>query len=505
MQDEGTSARLTPFQRLMLVCDHGTLNPIRSDIRSRSLGVKARAGDGVMGAAGLVDGRPVFCFAQDASFLGGSLGEAHADTVVRVLALADRAQVPVIGCVESAGARMQEGVGALGGYSRIFAQHVALSGVVPQISIVSGSSAGGGSYAPALTDFVIMVDDASMFLTGPSVVRAVTNEDVTAQELGGVRVQERNGVCQFSAASVTDAIGLARNLLGYLPQHRTDLPPSAAGEPPLQGDPGQCLPTDPRRTYDVRDVIGRVVDRGELLEWGRNWAPNLVTGFARLDGRSIGIVANQPRHMGGTLDADCSEKGARFVNTCNAFRLPLVVLVDTPGFLPGTQQEAAGVIRHGASLVRAFAHATVPRVTVILRKAYGGAYITMNSKDLGAHFVYAWDDAEIGVMGSAQAVDFVNRREIAEAEDPAATRADLAEAYAQEHVRGEAAARGGFVDEVIRPSDTRARLVWSLQVLGGRRRRSGDSTGPLNATHRTGYGNGTGDAGLADLVGGGLM
>jgi acetyl-CoA carboxylase carboxyltransferase component len=467
------SSRLSPFQRLSILCDSGTLHPIRSDIRSRTMG-DARPGDGVVGAAGMINGRPVFCFAQDATFLGGSLGEAHADTVVRVLELASRAQIPVIGCIESAGARMQEGVGALGGYSRIFFHHVALSGLAPQISIVSGSSAGGGSYAPALTDFTVMVEDACMFLTGPAVVREVTHEDVTAAELGGVRVQERNGVCQFAAPGFAEAVDLARELLQYLPQNSGELPPKFDPEPPEPGDPGDCLPEQARRTYDVRAVIRRLVDGGRSLEFGPKWAPNLVTAFARIDGRSVGIVANQPRHAGGTLDAESSEKGARFVNTCDAFRLPVVVLVDTPGFMPGTKQERQGVIRRGAALVRAFAMATVPRVTVITRRAYGGAYITMNSKDLGAHFAFAWTGAEIGVMGAAQAINFIHRREIAAAEDETATRAALADAYAHDHISAAAAARAGFIDEVIRPCDTRSRLAWSLQMLSSRRRRSSD-------------------------------
>jgi acetyl-CoA carboxylase carboxyltransferase component len=400
--------------------------------------------------------------------------------VVRVLGLAGHALTPVIGCVESAGARMQEGVGALGGYSRIFFNHVALSGLVPQVAIVSGSSAGGGSYAPALNDFVIMVASASMFLTGPAVVKEVTGEDVSAADLGGLKIHQRNGVCQFSAPTVADAIELARDLLLYLPQHSSELPPMVAAEPPEEGDPGDCLPEEARKTYDVRELLRRIVDGGAMLEYGPKWAPNLTTAFARIEGRSVGIVANQPKHLGGTLDAKASEKGARFVNTCNAFKLPLVVIVDTPGFLPGTQQEQAGVIRHGAALVRAFAGAEVPRVTVITRRAYGGAYITMNSKDLGAHFAFAWDGAEIGVMGAAQAINFIHRRELAAADDEAAARAVLTEAYARDHISASAAAQAGFIDEVIDPADTRARLAWSLQMLSARRRRSGDSpdTGP---------------------------
>ncbi|MCW2953166.1 MAG: carboxyl transferase [Conexibacter sp.] len=461
--------RLSPLDRLELLCDAGSLEIVRSAVMSPKLGSRAKPGDGVVGAMGRIDGRPVACYAQDVSFLGGSLGAAHADTIGRVLQLAGRARVPVVGFIESGGARMQEGTAALAGYARIFRQNVALNGVVPQISIIGGLSAGGGCYSPALTDFVMMTESAAMFLTGPGVVRDVMGEDVSAAELGGYKVHERNGVTDLVVPDDEAAALLARQLLGYLPQHAdAGLPRTLALEPELS-DPGAAVPSDPRRVYDVRAAIAGIVDRDSLLEIAPRWARSIVTGFARIDGRPVGVVANQPRYMGGVLDADSSQKGARFVETCDRYGIPLVVLVDTPGFMPGTRQEQAGVIRHGATLVRAFASATVPKVTVVLRKAYGGAYITMNSKDLGADLVMAWDGAQIGVMGAQPAVGIIHRRELAAATDPVAERDALAAAYAEEHLGAKVAAAGGFIDEVIEPHETRRRLVWAFGALDDRR------------------------------------
>jgi acetyl-CoA carboxylase carboxyltransferase component len=460
---------LSPIERLDVLCDPGSLQVIRSEVHSERMGDKAAPGDGVVGGAGLVDGRPVFCYAQDSSYAGGSLGEAHANTIVRVLELANRAKAPVVGFVSSGGARMQEGVAALGGYGRVFARTVALSGKVPQISVISGLSAGGGAYSPALTDWVIMTDESSMFLTGPGVVRDALGETVTATELGGTRVHQKNGVCHFVEPSSLEAGLLARDLLGYLPSHRDAAPPETTVRPASGGDPGACVPVQARRVYDIRDVITCVTDGGEFLEVSAGWARNLVTGFARIDGRSVGIIANQPRYLGGVLDAATSQKGARFVSKCNVFGIPLVVLVDTPGFMPGRKQESQGVIRFGATLVHAFAEATVPRVTVILRKAFGGAFITMNSKDLGADCVYAWPQAEMGVMGAKPAVGIVHRRELAAAPDPDAVRDRLAADYAHNHLRSEVAVRAGYVDELITPMETRSRLAWSLRSLEGAR------------------------------------
>jgi acetyl-CoA carboxylase carboxyltransferase component len=458
------STKLNPVERLDALVDPGSLELIRTEVVSHRLGDRAIAGDGVVGGAGTIGGRPVFCYAQDQAFLGGSLGRAHADTIVRILELAGRASAPVVGFVGSGGARMQEGVAALGGYGRIFRATVALSGKVPQISIISGLSAGGGAYSPALTDWIMMTRESSMFLTGPSVVKEALGEDVSAQQLGGPRVHERNGVAHFVTDDEISAALTSRRLLEYLrvpsgiSSQRADIPAA---------DPSVHVPNSPRKVYDVRDVIAAIVDSGEQLEVGAGWARNLVTSFARIDGQSVGVIANQPRWLGGVLDAAASEKGARFVNQCDAFGIPLVVLVDTPGYMPGTKQEAAGVIRHGASLVHAFAAATVPRMTVILRKSFGGAYITMNSKELGADYVFSWPHAEVGVMGAKPAVGIIHRRALAAAEDPEALRETLAEQYARDHLDPRVAAQLGEIDELIEPVDTRRRLAWALRTLRG--------------------------------------
>jgi acetyl-CoA carboxylase carboxyltransferase component len=462
-----TDVPLSPVERLDVLCDPGSLHVIRTEVSSERMGAKAAPGDGVVGGAGTVDGRPVFCYAQDPSYAGGSLGEAHANTIVRVLELAARGRAPVVGFVSSGGARMQEGIAALGGYARVFERTVALSGKVPQISIISGLSAGGGAYSPALTDWVVMTKESSMFLTGPGVVKEALGEEVTSAQLGGTKVHQKNGVCHFVEPTSVEAALLARDLLGYLPSHR-DLPaPTRAPRPASGGDPSASVPVQARRVYDMRKVISCLTDGGEMLEVAAGWARNLVTAFARIDGRTVGIIANQPRYLGGVLDAASSQKGARFVSKCNAFGIPLVVLVDTPGYMPGRKQESAGVIRFGATLVHAFAEATVPRITVVIRKAFGGAYITMNSKDLGADCVFAWPSAEIGVMGARPAVGIVHRRELAAAEDPEAARDRLVAEYAETHLRPEVAVQAGFVDELITPMETRSRLAWSLRTLQG--------------------------------------
>ena len=460
-------ALLEPAERIALLCDAGSVQTFRSAVTSRRLGARARAGDGVVAASGTIGGRPVLCYAQDPAFTGGSLGEAHADTIVRLLGLADEARVPVIGFVASAGARVQEGTAALAGYGRIFRATVRLSGRVPQISVVTGTSAGGGCYAPALTDFVVMTCAADMFLTGPRVVREVLNETVTARELGGAAVHSRTGVCHFVGADDIDAIRIARELLSYLPQHAEAPPPRCTPREPLASDPGADVPAETRKVYDVRNVARAILDGGELCEVAPRWARNVVTGFGRLEGRSVGIVANQPRHLGGVLDVEASQKAARFVRTCDAFGIALVVLVDTPGFLPGTKQERKAVIRHGAELLHAFAAARVPRLSVVLRQAFGGAYITMNSRDLGADQAFAWRGARIGVMGAMQAVRIVHRRELAAAPDRVRLGLELSERYEAEHQIADAAAADGFVDEVIEPHQTRTRLCASLELLHG--------------------------------------
>ena len=456
----------SPIDRLEVLCDEGSFRALRTAVVSVRAGARARSGDGVVAGAGTVEGRPVLCYSEDPSFMGGSLGEAHAETIVRILRMAGDAGAPVVGFVESGGARLQEGHAALAGYGRIFRESVALSGRVPQISIVTGVSAGGGSYAPALTDFVIMTARARMFLTGPRVVAEALGEEVSMDELGGPGVHGRNGVCQLLADDDRDAAALARRLLGYLPA-----PVGGPGPRALTvdaaGDPAAEVPAEPRRVYDIRHLIATLVDGGEATELDAGWARNMVTGLARIDGRPVGVIANQPWRLGGVIDAAAAEKGGRFVAACDRFGLPLVVLVDTPGFMPGRRQEAAGVIRHGASLLRAFAAATVPKLTVVIRKAYGGAAITMNSKELGADLVLAWPGAEIGIMAASQAVGIAERRRL-QAAGGTELRAELAAAYAAEHLTAEAAAASGFVDEVIQPAATRDRLGWALALMEGR-------------------------------------
>ncbi len=459
--------RLAPLERVELLCDPGSLRVFRSHVLSDRLGPHARPGDGVVGATGTVEGRPIACYAQDGTYLGGSLGERHADTIVRVLQTAARARVPVVAFVESGGARMQEGTAALAGYGRIFRESVGLTGVVPQISIVSGASAGGGAYSPALTDLILMTEDAAMFLTGPGIVREALGEDIEASALGGPRIHERNGVCHLVAADESAAARQVRELLGYLPSCAGAPAPRVPARAPQLADPGKLVPGEPRRVYDVRDPLRAIVDDDSLVELCPRWARNVVTALARLDGRAVAIVANQPRHLGGVLDAAASEKAARFIGFCDAFGLPLLAFVDTPGFMPGSRQEQAGVIRHGASLVRAFAAAKVPKLTLVMRKAYGGAYITMNSRDLGADLVLAWPDAELGIMSAHGAVGIVHRRELRAAADAEAKRLRLAEAYAEEHLGAHTAAAAGFVDEIIAPAASRARLIGALSTFAG--------------------------------------
>jgi acetyl-CoA carboxylase carboxyltransferase component len=436
---------LSAHERLEALCDPGSLHVIRSTVLPRRQSRRVSPGDGVVGAAGRIAGRPIYCYAQDQSFVGGSLGEAHADTIVRVMRLAGRAGAP--------------------GYGRFFRENVALSGRVPQISVMAGLSAGGGAYSPALTDFVVMTEQSAMFLTGPGVVREVTGEDVDAAGLGGPKVHERNGVCQFVAADDVASTRLVRDVLAYFPQRAGEPPPHAPPADPPDGDPSAMVPEAGRQVYDIRDVIRGLVDDGGMLEVSQRWARNMVTALCRIDGRPVGVIANQPWYLGGVIDAAAAQKAAKFVRTCNAYGLPLVVFVDTPGFLPGTKQEGLGVIRQGAKLLHAFAEAVVPKVTVVVRKAYGGGYITMNSRDLGADLTLAWPSAEIGIMGPRQAVQIVHRRDIAAADDPESERDRLAVEYADEHLTADVAAREGFVDELVEPIETRERLAGALAAL----------------------------------------
>ena len=447
------AARLDPMGRIAALCDPGTVRALRPP-------AGIRAGEvGVVAARGRVDGRPVVGYAMDGSFKGGSVGTAEADVVVRAMQFARTAGAPLVAFLESAGARLQEGAAALGGFGRIFFQNVALHGVVPQVSVITGTSAGGGCYSPALTDFIVMTRSAAMFLTGPQVVKQAVGEEITAQALGGPAVHDRNGVCHFIADGDHAAVEVVRDLLGHLgDRDGHDAPRVPAGP---GADPGRHIPPLARQIYDVRDVVRDVVDGGHLLEVAPRWARNMVTGFARLGGRTVGVVANQPRYLGGVIDVAASEKGARFVAACERFGVPLLVFVDTPGFMPGSGQEGLGIIRHGAQLVQAFAGASVQRFTVVLRKAYGGAYITMNSKDLGAGLVLAWPGAEIGIMGPHAAVGILHRRRLRDAAEPAL--ADrLAEEYRRAHIAAERAHALGLVDAVVAPVQTRERLALAL-------------------------------------------
>ncbi len=443
----------SPIRRLQQLCDPGSL---------RLLDPPYDDPIAVVAAVGRVSGRPVVCYGHDASLSAGAVGAAEAELVVRALRLARDRSVPVVAFLESAGARLQEGAASLGGFGRIFYENVALTGRVPQISVIAGLSAGGGCYSPALTDFTVMTGDAAMFLTGPGVVKEVLGEEVSVPDLGGPDIHQGNGVCHFVAQDADDAARVTRELLRYLPP-RAGVPAAQEPQPALEPDPGAHVPRNGRKVYDVRRAIRAFVDQGEFLEVAERWAKNMVTGYARIEGRSVGIIANQPRHLGGVIDVHASEKGARFVNGCDRFGIPLVVLVDTPGFMPGLRQEENGIIRHGAQLVRAFAAASVPRITVVLRKAYGGGYITMNSKDLGASLALAWSGAEIGVMGAPAAVKLLHRRELAAAGSPQALAERLAEDYVARHITARRALEDGVLDGVIEPPETRARIAEALE------------------------------------------
>ncbi len=453
--------------RVEALVDPGSFTELGSQARHHvtafDMQRKRPAGDGVVTGVAEIHRRPVGVFAQDPTALGGSLGEVHAAKIARVLDHAERARVPVVGLLDSGGARIQEGVGALDGYGEIFRRNVALSGRVPQVSVVLGPCAGGAVYSPALTDVVIMQRDrAHMFVTGPRVVKAVTFEDVSLADLGGADVHARSsGVAHFVADDADEALDLARRVLGYLPGSCWEAPPTYAPGPP---EPMPAIPSDHRLPYDVRGVIGGVVDAGSFLELHEHFAPNVVVGFGRVEGEAVGVVANQPLVLAGCLDIDASEKAARFVRTCDAFGLPLVTLVDVPGFLPGTGQEAAGIIRKGAKLLYAYAEASVPRVTVVLRKAFGGAYIVMNSKSLGADAAFSWPGAELAVMGAEGAVDVIYRRDIdAEPE----RRDELIARYRAEAMAPHIPAERMSIDEVIAPGDTRDVVAATLRSLRG--------------------------------------
>jgi len=472
------AGKLTARERIELLFDAGTFEEVDKLVthRCRDFGMETQLypGDGVVSGHGRVNGRVVYAFAQDFSVFGGSLSETNAAKICKVMDMAVRSGCPIVGLNDSGGARIQEGVVSLGGYADIFLRNTLTSGVVPQISAIMGPCAGGAVYSPAITDFTIMVKATSyMFVTGPDVIKTVTHEDVTKEALGGAMTHnEKSGVAHFAVEDDEACIALIRELLGFMPGNNLDDPPRAeTGDPADREDTAldTLVPASPNQPYDMLDLIHTVADEGYFLEVHQHFAKNIVVGFARLGGRPIGIVANQPAHLAGTLDIDASVKGARFVRFCDAFNIPLVTFEDVPGFLPGTVQEYGGIIRHGAKLLYAFAEATVPKVTVITRKAYGGAYCVMSSKHIRTDFNYAWTTAEIAVMGAEGAVNILYKREIEKAADPAAMRRQKIAEFREKFANPYVAAERGFVDEVILPRTTRRKLIQALGTLETKR------------------------------------
>jgi propionyl-CoA carboxylase beta chain len=472
------AGKLTARERIELLFDRGTFEELDKLVthRCRDFGMEQQIvpGDGVVAGHGLIDGRQVCAFAQDFTVFGGSLSETNAAKIVKIMDLAMKLGAPIVGLNDSGGARIQEGVMSLGGYADIFLRNTLASGVVPQISAIMGPCAGGAVYSPAITDFTIMVRDTSyMFVTGPDVLKTVTHEEVSKEELGGAMTHNAtSGVAHFAVVDDPECLALIRDLLSFMPGNNLDDPPRAAvpDEASHDGAPlDRIVPSSPNQPYDMLDVIHGVVDERYFLEVHQHYAKNILVGFARIGGRPVGIVANQPAVLAGTLDIDASVKGARFVRFCDAFNIPLVTFEDVPGFLPGTVQEYGGIIRHGAKLLFAFAEATVPKVTVITRKAYGGAYCVMSSKHIRTDFNYAWPTAEIAVMGPEGAVNILYKRELEAAADPAAARAEKVEEFRQKFANPYIAASVGFLDEVIRPRETRLKLIAALKNLEGKR------------------------------------
>ena len=469
VQRQHAAGKLTARERLAELLDEGTFVELGAFVEPIDRVLDA-PGEGVVTGYGEIDGRRVFVYAQDFTVLGGSLGKMHAAKICRVMDLAVQNGYPIVGLADSAGARIQEGVDALSGYGEVFARNARYSGVVPQVSAVLGPCAGGAVYSPALTDFVLMSrSGATMFITGPDVVKAVTKQQVTAQELGGADVHARvSGVAHLVEDDDRAVLARVRDLLGYLPSSaRGRAPRRPTADPDDRRVPNLAaiVHPDPQRAYPMREVIAAVVDDGRFLEIQGEHARNVAVGFAHLGGRAVGIVANDPRHLAGTLTIDASVKAARFVRTCDAFEVPVVTFVDVTGFLPGVAQEHGGIIRHGAKMLYAYAEATVPKLTVIVRKSYGGAYLAMSSRDLGADVVLAWPTAAVAVMGAEGAANVLHRREIEASPDPGATRARFVEAYRREHDHPYRAAGRGYVDDVIDPADTRAHLIRHLGML----------------------------------------
>lgn len=465
--------KLTARERIELLIDEGTFEEIGKLVVHRSsdfgLDKEKYLGDGVVTGYGKVNGRLVYVFSQDFTVFGGSLSETYAEKIVKIMDLAMKNGAPVIGLNDSGGARIQEGVVSLAGYADIFYRNTRASGVVPQISAIMGPCAGGAVYSPAITDFVLMVEDTSyMFVTGPNVVKTVTQEDVTSEELGGASTHStKSGVTHFSCANELECINHVKQLLSYMPQNCEEEAPAVDYHQVDERRPtlDKILPENPNQPYDMREVVAEIADEGSFMEVHRNYAENIIVGFARMGGRSLGIVGNQPASLAGVLDINSSIKAARFVRFCDSFNIPLLVLVDVPGFLPGTDQEWHGIINHGAKLLYAFSEATVPRVTVITRKAYGGAYDVMNSKHIGADMNFAWPTAEIAVMGAKGAAEIIFRGEIAKASDPQAKLDEKVAEYTSRFANPYEAAARGYIDEVIMPADTRLKVMKAFDML----------------------------------------
>jgi methylmalonyl-CoA decarboxylase subunit alpha len=473
IKDQHNKGKLTARERLVKLLDEGSFVELgtfaQTGLEDASSLEFPNPGEGVVTGYGTVNGRSIYVYAQDFTVAGGSLGEVHAAKICRVLDLASQNGTPVIGINDSGGARIQEGVYALNGYGSIFYRNTLCSGVIPQLSVIMGPCAGGAVYSPAITDFVFMVSKiGNMFITGPQVIKAVTGEEVSAEELGGAATHNQtSGVAHFFAEDEDECYLKIRRLLSYLPSNNIDDPPLVESrEPELSEDElASLLPDNPNRSYDVRDIINRVVDGSELMEVHQGYAQNAVVGFARINGRSVGIIANQPQVKAGCLDVNSSDKIARFVRFCDSFNLPLITFVDVPGYLPGVEQEWGGVIRHGAKILYAYSEATVPKISIILRKAYGGAYIAMSSRSLGADICLAWPSAEIAVMGPEGAVNIVNRREIEAADDKEQKRQELVQQYREKYANPYIAAARGWIDEVINPRQTRAYLIRALEMV----------------------------------------
>jgi propionyl-CoA carboxylase beta chain len=476
LEKQHSKGKLAAWERIEILFDEGTFEEVDAFVSPEKSGggfgkVQQAYGDGVIIGHGLIHGRLTFAYAQDFTVMGGSLGSVHASKIMKIQDMALKMGAPMIGLIDSGGARIQEGVASLAGYAGIFYRNVQSSGVIPQISVIMGPAAGGAVYSPSITDFVFMTNQTSyMFVTGPNVVKEVLNEDVSLNDLGGAGVHsKKSGVAHLVYEDEENTLMGVRQMLSYLPSNNLENPP----EMELSEDETQdveeklraIVPDDPNKPYDVKDVINLIVDKRSLYEIAENYAQNVVIGLARLNGKVIGIVANQPKVLAGTLDINSSNKGARFIRFCDAFNIPLLILEDVPGFLPGVDQEHNGIIRHGAKMLYAFADSTVPRITVILRKSYGGAYCVMNSKNLGGDFNFAWPTAEIAVMGPEGAVAILFRKELASSDDPVALRKELAAKYRNEIANPYIADERGFIDEVIDPAETRRKLIRAFEAL----------------------------------------